>query len=227
MCLQSTSGIIYVRSSLGPFAQQIKHAGGVIEFLQKSFFFEEIFVPHFYGVRPVWRPIHKHPKTRNSGALGENIAAYPQSVISRHPTHSFAGVGHRVSEILRKYFTANALHSIYENPIMGDYGSYLAKTGVGTESHNLLSAWVDLGMFGFLYLSIILLRPAWHLFYYGYFLKVKTCEFLFAGILISSTLMLLIISKNFTYMGIGAALGAYANYRSGKNCNTSQGSNDV
>lgn len=99
--LQATSDILYVRASLRPFTCQIKRASGVIEFLHQSLFFDEIFVPHFCGARPVWRSAVQQPKVRKSGALGNNIAAYPQSIISSHPSHSFTGIGPRVEEVLR------------------------------------------------------------------------------------------------------------------------------
>ena len=98
--LHSTPEILYVRASLRPFAFHIRQAGGVIEFLQQTFSFDEIFVPHFCSTRPFWRPVEKKSKVYKSGALGKNIAAYPQSIISSHPSHSFAGVGPRVKDVL-------------------------------------------------------------------------------------------------------------------------------
>jgi len=99
--LEATSGIIYVRAGLRPFTDHIKQAGGVIAFLRNSFPFDEILVPHFLGARPFWRPIPPLPKITKSGALGKMVADYPGAVISKHPSHSFAGVGPRITDVLK------------------------------------------------------------------------------------------------------------------------------
>ena len=46
---------------------------------------------------------------------------------------------------LRHDFTEQALHTIYTNPIFGDFGSYI----YGESAHNILAVWVDFGLFGF------------------------------------------------------------------------------
>lgn len=100
--LRSTSSILYARAALKPLARPIKLAGGVIPFLRDRIEFNELFVPHFYGARPFWRSPEKTglPPVTNSGALGKQIAANPGSVLSRHPTHGFAGFGERVAPVL-------------------------------------------------------------------------------------------------------------------------------
>ncbi len=102
--LPSTSNILYVRASLKPFSGRIAAAGGALPFLREHFSFSEIFVPHFYGVRPFWRakPKSGPPKT-NSGALGMRIAELPEAVLSRHPSHAFAGIGERVAPVLKAH----------------------------------------------------------------------------------------------------------------------------
>ena len=49
-----------------------------------------------------------------------------------------------------------AIESIKSNFFLGDYGSYVSNLGIGMYSHNLLSAWVDLGLFGFVFYILIL-----------------------------------------------------------------------
>jgi len=103
MSIESTSGILYVRASLKPFARQIKSAGGVIEFLRQTFAYDEIFVPYFFSYRPFWRAPDSSSKVTNSGALGRYLAERAGAVVSQHPTHRFAGIGTRVGNILRTH----------------------------------------------------------------------------------------------------------------------------
>mgnify|MGYP000012096089 CR=1 FL=1 len=99
--LEATSGIIYVRARLRSFTDHIKQAGGVIEFLCNSFSFDEILVPYFLGARPFWRPVPHLPRITNSGALGKMVASYHNAFISRHPSHSFAGIGAQITDVLK------------------------------------------------------------------------------------------------------------------------------
>jgi hypothetical protein len=117
------------------------------------------------------------------------------------------------SGILRHSLTVEALKTIADNPILGDYGSY----PVGSYAHNILSAWVDLGLFGFVFLLAILIYPMLRMLLEGVFRRSKSGHFILAFALMSVTLFMLFTSKNFTDIPIGAALGAYAKYRCGKN----------
>jgi hypothetical protein len=73
---------------------------------------------------------------------------------------SFIGLGMYIAPVLQAVLqlTEVALRTISHNPLFGDYGGYvLSESGVGYYSHNLLSAWVNLGFVGFaLYVFIIL-----------------------------------------------------------------------
>lgn len=53
---------------------------------------------------------------------------------------------------MRGVFSAEAWETISENPLLGDYMAYAQGVagGVGNYAHNLLSAWVNLGLPGFL-----------------------------------------------------------------------------
>lgn len=53
----------------------------------------------------------------------------------------------------REVANGNALRTIRENPILGDFGSY----SPGNYAHNILSAWVDYGIIGFiLHISVFI-----------------------------------------------------------------------
>ncbi|KQQ36220.1 hypothetical protein ASF61_08510 [Duganella sp. Leaf126] len=123
-------------------------------------------------------------------------------------------LSHSTSASARHLLTEQALHTIAEHPILGDYGSYPS----GRYAHNILSAWVDLGLAGFVALLALLLVPLAQLIIHGYLLGGRTSRdhrYLLAWSLLTSTLLLLCLSHFFSDMLIGAALGAYARYRAG------------
>ena len=123
-------------------------------------------------------------------------------------------LSHSTSASARHALTEQALRTIADHPILGDYGSYPS----GRYAHNILSAWVDLGLLGFAALLALLLYPLTHLAIHGYLLGGRTSRdhrYLLAWSLLASTLLLLCLSHFFSDMLIGAALGAYARYRAG------------
>lgn len=140
--------------------------------------------------------------------IGLNIE-YILNILPSNRILELADLSQSSSANLRHTLTLQALHTISENPILGDYASYTA----GDYSHNILSAWVDLGLFGFIYLFIILVRSALGLFFDGLFLRARSYDFLLAYSLICISLLLVFASTTFDNMLIGAALGAYAKYR--------------
>jgi len=121
-------------------------------------------------------------------------------------------LSHSSSASARHELTEHALHTIAENPVLGAYASYPP----GGYSHNILSAWVDLGLFGFVYMLFMLARAAVGLCAHGWLVRPRSGQFLLAWSLISISLLLLATAKTFDDMFFGAAMGAYANYRSRK-----------
>jgi hypothetical protein len=123
-------------------------------------------------------------------------------------------LSHSSSASARHELTLHALRTIADHPILGDYGSYAS----GKYSHNILSAWVDLGLFGFVALLALLLYPLLQMAIHGYLIGGRASRdrrYLLAWSLLAMTLLLLCMSHFFSDMLIGAALGAYARYRSG------------
>lgn len=114
------------------------------------------------------------------------------------------------SATARHELTEHALRTIAENPVLGAYASYPP----GGYSHNILSAWVDLGIFGFVYMLFMLVRTAAGLCRRGWLVRPRSGQFLLAWSLICISLLLLVTAKTFDDMFFGAAMGAYANYRS-------------
>lgn len=112
----------------------------------------------------------------------------------------------------RYNLNAQAVNTIFANPVLGDYASYVP----GDYAHNIWAAWVDLGLFGFLYFLSLLIIPEASLLSDGFLRKTKSDGFLLVFCLLSITIFLLFTSHTFTDMTTSAALGAYANYRAGR-----------
>jgi hypothetical protein len=116
------------------------------------------------------------------------------------------------SAIARQHFSSDAWRTITENPIFGDFASYPD----GHYAHNILGAWVDFGLIGFIYFSALLIWPAIQLFANGFFYEEKSSEFAMAFSFICITILWAVTAKNIPDMSVGAALGAFAKYRYGK-----------
>ncbi|HEY0061372.1 MAG TPA: hypothetical protein VGC21_04585 [Telluria sp.] len=112
----------------------------------------------------------------------------------------------------RHHLTMYAMNTIAQFPVFGDYASY----NPGFYSHNVLSAWVDTGLFGFLFVLAILILPVTQMLLRGYFLPFQSSNFILPFALACSTLLLLATSHYFTDMVIGAAIGSYSRYRYGR-----------
>jgi len=100
-----------------------------------------------------------------------------------------------------------AIRSIQESPLLGAYGSYYHLGGVGFYSHNLLSAWVNLGLVGFvsyLFLMFSLFRVLYSCFYSG--LDGSRDFILALGFWVFVTLAF-VAAKDYSYMVFGFAVG--------------------
>ena len=104
-----------------------------------------------------------------------------------------------------------AWESIANNPVLGDYGGYTEYKGsIGDYSHNLLSAWVNLGLVGFcLYIIVILVVMNGIV---KVFIKMnpKTTEELIMFVFSLFTILALFFSKDYTYMFFGLMVGFYS-----------------
>jgi hypothetical protein len=136
--------------------------------------------------------------------LDEIVAALPDNRILE-----LLDLSQSTSANKRHHLTVYARHTIADHPLLGDYASYAP----GYYSHNVLSAWVDLGLFGFVYLLAITTLPAIPMFFKEYLAGRRRPEFILGFALACVTVLLLISSHYFTDMLIGATLGAYSQYR--------------
>lgn len=105
------------------------------------------------------------------------------------------------------------LELISESPLLGDYGAYTVLGGIGYYPHNLLSAWVNLGIFGFiLYLMALFLM--WRDAFLG-FVKGHKNEFkyqIFIMFLAFVTISFF-VSKDYSYMLFGLLVGFHYQYK--------------
>lgn len=136
--------------------------------------------------------------------IGDIVAALPDTRILE-----LLDLSQSTSADKRHHLTVYARQTIAAHPLFGDYGSYEP----GYYSHNVLSAWVDLGLFGFIYLLAITIVPAIPMFFKETMAGRRRPEFIHAFALACVTVLLLISAHYFTDMLIGATLGAYSQYR--------------
>jgi hypothetical protein len=112
------------------------------------------------------------------------------------------------SAIARYELTARAWESIKKSPLFGDYASY----ALGEYSHNLLSAWVDLGMFGVLLLIFILFYQG-RILLKGYARKKMSVEYIRAAAIFFLLIIMLATAKAYTYPLLPISIAFYVVYR--------------
>ena len=117
-------------------------------------------------------------------------------------------LSHSTSANMRHHLTVHAMQTILAHPLLGDYASYKP----GYYSHNVLSAWVDLGAFGIAYLCLVTVVPIIPMFVREYFAPRHCGIFLLGFSMACATVLLLLTSHYFTDMLIGATLGASSRY---------------
>lgn len=142
-------------------------------------------------------------------ALAAALACLAEGVAPDSRILNLLDVDSDESMVERRDLHAEALQTIQEHPLMGNYGSYAA----GKYAHNLLSAWVDLGLAGFVLLNLMFFsalldvyikrrRPRWN------------GSLAFSAAILVTTYFLLIFAKAYTYQLIPIALGAYLHMQS-------------
>jgi len=101
---------------------------------------------------------------------------------------------------------------ISNNPVFGDYAGYATAGGIGYYPHNIISAWLNLGVVGFS-LYILMFVLLWKDIFKN-FLKdrdEKTYKVFFIFLLFTTGS--LIVSKDYSYLLIGLLLGFYLRYK--------------
>lgn len=108
----------------------------------------------------------------------------------------------------RRWMHSGAVETIMANPILGDYASYEP----GTYAHNVLAAWVDMGVLGFVLTVGLILVPLVEL---ARRFRRDSGDTLYVQAVSSMVVvtMLLVLAKTHTYQLIPVAVGLYSRYR--------------
>ena len=143
--------------------------------------------------------------------IAATVGLYLDQILASLPSNrilELLDLSHSTSANKRQQLTVHAVQSITAHPILGDYGSYKP----GHYSHNVLSAWVDLGLFGMLYVAALAIVPITPMFFHEYFAARRRPLFLLAFAFACVTVLLLLSSHYFTDMLLSATLGACSRY---------------
>jgi hypothetical protein len=149
------------------------------------------------------------------------IAASIDQITSMLPDNrilQLLDLSHSTSGVARQHLSQNALRTISENPVFGDFASYPD----GNYAHNVLCAWVDFGVLGIVFFMSLLIWPALWLFLNGFLARTRSPYFVIAWSLICITILWVLTAKNVPDMSVGAAMGAFARYRYGKRHGTAR-----
>jgi hypothetical protein len=138
------------------------------------------------------------------------VLAYGTPYLPENRTLELLDLSQSSSALLRHELTEQALSTIAKHPLQGDYASYAP----GNYAHNILSAWVDLGLFGFLSLIALLLWPLQRLFLACFLRPAMRMQPVLPLCLCCTTVLLLLGSHHYQDMLIAANLGSYAHYTS-------------
>lgn len=116
-------------------------------------------------------------------------------------------LGADASAVARFEFTKDALNTIAEYPILGNFGSYI----IGQYSHNILSVWVDFGLVGFLFFIFWILLQG--IIYAKYFSVDRLkMDFVRSFSIFLVVIVMLVAAKNYGYPLIPVAVAYYARY---------------
>jgi hypothetical protein len=145
-----------------------------------------------------------------AGLVVKLAIVYGTQYLPENRTLELLDLSQSSSATLRHQLNAQALETIANHPIQGSYASYAP----GSYAHNILSAWVDLGVFGFLALVALLLWPLQRLFVQCFLRRDMGQDVELPLCLCCTTVLLLLGSHHYHDMLIAATLGSYGLYNS-------------
>jgi hypothetical protein len=120
---------------------------------------------------------------------------------------------------LRNYLNEFAIRTISENPVFGDYASYLVipglvgtsgNSGLGSYAHNILSAWVNLGLLGFVGYICIPILITFYVMTNLKKIRAGGVEWNLVIAFASFYIVAAIFGTEYTYMFFGLTVGFYA-----------------
>ncbi len=120
------------------------------------------------------------------------------------------------SFLIRIEQSSAALHSIFENPLFGDYGEYYLETGLaGNYSHNVLGVWVNFGLIGFLFYCGMMGFILNFIFTTKLYIEDRV-QIYIAGALGGSAIVAHLFSYTYVDVLLACAAGAVANAESNR-----------
>ena len=117
----------------------------------------------------------------------------------------------------RGYLSNFAIRTISESPMLGDYASYLKIGGVGSYSHNILSAWVNLGILGFSVYCMLLGTMVVSVIKNWRYIRLGKVRWNLLVAFSSFAIVAMVFGKDYSYMVFGLAVGFYARTASCRN----------
>lgn len=108
----------------------------------------------------------------------------------------------------REQLKSYAIQTISINPLLGNYGSYVNLGGVGFYSHNLMSVWVNFGLFGFTYFVALIFFMLSDVFFSK---NMKSSKVRFFALNLFFSTFLLCFAKDYTYIPFYFLLGLWVN----------------
>ncbi|HIE59536.1 MAG TPA: O-antigen ligase domain-containing protein [Sulfurovum sp.] len=101
-----------------------------------------------------------------------------------------------------------AVQTIQDYPLFGNYGSYIEVGGIGWYAHSIISAWVDLGLFGFLiYIFMFFLMFLYLIMHRN---RKNTPEYKLFFLFYVFVFLAMLVSKNYSYMLFGFLVAFYS-----------------
>lgn len=110
------------------------------------------------------------------------------------------------SWVARENIKKNNSKFIYDSPVLGSFGSHFSM-GKGSYTHNWISVWQQYGIFMFILYVFILSYPVVKLSYL--YLKYEINEMLLPLALSFYCLLLVVVSKSFTWSYAGLSIGGF------------------
>ena len=153
------------------------------------------------------------------GGYGLTVTEYEKFVGNNRNLQLF-DLGNATSAQARHHLNEFAIRTIFENPILGDYASYLSISkisGIGSYAHNILSAWVNLGIIGFIGYVVIALLMIFAIVKNWKKIKKGSAVWNLMIAFSSFSIVAMIFSATYSYMVFGLAVGFFARAISHRN----------
>jgi hypothetical protein len=116
------------------------------------------------------------------------------------------------SWLARNELLLKAIDQVKENPVLGLFGGHIDAESVGGYAHNVLSAWVSYGLFGFsLYFSLAFY--ALYVSFFNYIKKLNNIYWAFSFACNACCMLLILIAKPVYWPLVAIAWGSVINAR--------------